>query len=83
MVHLLGKVWHITYQYEAHELLCLKVRRAFRLLRICAQDTQMSRKGWVSAEMRWVQDSKKYGSFLEIVCSLFTMLILVEWYGLW
>ena len=45
MVHLLGKVWHITYQYEAQELLCLRVRRAFRLLRICAQDTQMYKKG--------------------------------------
>ena len=46
MVHLLGKVWHITYLYEAHELLCLRVRHAFRLLRICAQDTQMYMK-WV------------------------------------
>ena len=65
MVHLLGKVWHITYIYEAHELLCLRVRRAFRILRICAQDTQMYMKyGWVGAGMRWVQDSEKYGRVL-------------------
>ena len=45
MVHLLGKVWQITYLYKVHELLCLRVRRAFGLFRVYAQDTQMYKKG--------------------------------------
>ena len=58
MVHLLGKVWHITYLYEVHELLCLRVRRAFRLVRICVQDTQMYMK-WVGGCRNAV--SEEYG----------------------
>ena len=43
-----GKVWHITYLYQIHEQLGLRVRRAFRLLRICAGHTKIHEMGgWV------------------------------------
>ena len=61
MVHLLGKVWHIAYQNEAHELLCLRVRHALGYLEYARRTHKCTRKVWVGAGMWWVQDSEKYG----------------------
>ena len=70
-----GILWYVTRKLEG---IFDGILMEFRM-RILEDKNQIKKSMYIP----WFLSSSLYGSFLEIVRSLFTILILVEWYGLW
>ena len=70
-----GILWYVTRKLER---IFDRILMEFHM-RISEDKNQIQKSMYIPQFL----SSGLYSSFLEIVCSLFTMLILVEWYGLW